>query len=59
MLKTFKDLTEDEIYVINVMREASKFSTFRIEKNNGKLVFIISEKKEKIVINREGVVKNN
>lgn len=44
------NLTQDEEYVIERMRASEPYATFRIEKQGGKLVFIIVEDKIKIVL---------
>ena len=47
------DLKPDEEYVIIKIRESADFSTFRIEKRNGKLVFGVTENKWKVPIVKE------
>ena len=43
------ELNFDEKFVIEEMRKSGLFASFRIEKQNGKLVFITTEEKQKIV----------
>ena len=43
-----KELTLAESFIIDKIREAGEFATIRIEKNNGRLVFVASENKEKV-----------
>jgi len=47
-----KELTIDEWFVIQRIREAGKFATIKIEKMNDKLIFITCEKKERILVKK-------
>ena len=50
-----KEITLDELFVLNKIREAGEFATIRIEKQKGKLVFVSCENKERIVAKNKGI----
>ena len=50
-----KEITLDELFVLNKIREAGEFATIRIEKQKGKLVFVSCENKERIVTKNKGI----
>ena len=43
-----KELKREEIFIIEEMRRASDYATFRIEKTGGKLTFFTIEEKIKL-----------
>ena len=43
------EVNNDEKFIIEEMRKSGPYTSFRIEKQNGKLVFITIEEKRKVV----------